>query len=78
MKDNLSHSIVSACKGTKKKWNMQNKIYFFNSDIAFLLLWEAQRLSLIRRKSACSSFRAGWSFEKSGYWGIERAKGQNE
>ena len=28
MKDNLSHSIVSACKGTKKKWNMQNKNYF--------------------------------------------------
>lgn len=26
------------CEATKKKWNMQNKIYFCNSDIAFLLL----------------------------------------
>ena len=33
---------------------MQNKNYFCNSDIAFLLLWEAQRLSLIRKKTACS------------------------
>jgi len=33
----------------------------------------------IRRKKtpACSSFRAGRSFEKSGYLGIERAKGYN-